>query len=171
MGIQASLTGHLVFSTLHTNDAPSAVTRMTDMGVPGYLVASSVIGVLAQRLVRVICVRCKAKYMPPESVLIDAGIPLELAKNATFARGKGCNYCQKKGFRGRIGIYELMLITTKIRELIFQNSSSQEIRKIAIKEGMDTLYIDGIRKVMSGVTTLEEVYRNAKRTEQDVITA
>jgi len=97
MGIQASLTGHLVFSTLHTNDAPSAVTRMTDMGVPGYLVASSVIGILAQRLVRVICKRCKQKYMPPESVLEAAGIPLELAKNADFARGKGCNYCQKKG--------------------------------------------------------------------------
>jgi len=171
MGIQASLTGHLVFSTLHTNDAPSAVTRMTDMGVPGYLVASSVIAVLAQRLVRVICKRCKQSYMPSESVLADAGIPLDLAKNAAFARGRGCNYCQKKGFRGRIGIYELMLITSKIREQIFSNTPTQEIRKRAISEGMSTLYVDGIRKAMNGVTTLEEVYRCAKRTEQDVIVA
>ena len=171
MGIQASLTGHLVFSTLHTNDAPSAVTRMVDMGVPGYLVASSVIAVLAQRLVRVICARCKQPHQPPESVIVDAGIPPELAKKATFMRGKGCAYCHKKGFRGRIGIYEMMMITSKVRELIFQNASSQEIRKIAISQGMKTLYVDGMYKVMKGVTTFEEVYSVAKRTEQDVITA
>jgi type IV pilus assembly protein PilB len=137
MGIQASLTGHLVFSTLHTNDAPSAVTRMVDMGVPGYL--------------------------------IDAGISMDAAKGATFAKGKGCNYCQKKGFRGRVGIYELMHITPKIRELIFANASAQEIRTVAINQGMKTLYTDGMRKVMRGVTTMEEVYRNAKRTEQDAL--
>ena len=170
MGIQASLTGHLVFSTLHTNDAPSAITRMTDMGVPGYLVASSVIGILAQRLVRVICSRCKQKHMPSEAVLADAGIPLEVAKNADMARGKGCNYCQKKGYRGRMGIYELMVVTSKIREMIFAGVSTAEVRKVAIAEGMDTLYVDGIRKVLNGVTTLDEVYRVAKRTEQDVIT-
>lgn len=169
MGIQASLTGHLVFSTLHTNDAPSAVTRMTDMGVPGYLVASSVIGVLAQRLVRVVCPKCKVVYNPPASVLEDAGIPARLAKKAQFAKGKGCSHCQKSGYRGRIGIYELMPITSKIRELIFKNESSVEIRKVAIAQGMKTLYVDGIRKVMKGITTLEEVYRNAKRTEQDDI--
>ncbi|MHB8973625.1 MAG: GspE/PulE family protein [Pirellulaceae bacterium] len=171
MGIQASLTGHLVFSTLHTNDAPSAVTRMVDMGVPGYLVASSVIAVLAQRLVRVVCNRCKHSYMPPESVLADAGISLELAKNATFARGKGCSYCQKKGYRGRLAIFEIMLVSSKIRDLIFMGATSTEIRKGAISQGMSTLYVDGMRKAMSGVTTLEEVYRVAKRTEQDVITA
>lgn len=169
MGIQASLTGHLVFSTLHTNDAPSAVTRMVDMGVPGYLVASSVIAVLAQRLVRLICVRCKQTYTPSESALVEAGISPEAAKGATFARGKGCNYCQKKGYRGRIGIYELMHITPKIRELIFANAPAQEIRSVAISQGMRTLYTDGVRKVMRGITTLEEVYRTAKRTEQDQI--
>ncbi len=168
MGIQASLTGHLVFSTLHTNDAPSAVTRMIDMGVPGYLVASSVIAIMAQRLVRVICVKCKQPFTPPESVLSDAGITRAMADAAHFARGKGCGNCQKKGFRGRIGIYELMLITAKIREMIFENASSQDLRKMAIKQGMKTLYQDGIAKVMSGITTLEEVYRVAKRTEQDV---
>jgi len=169
MGIQASLTGHLVFSTLHTNDAPSAVTRMVDMGVPGYLVASSVIAIMAQRLVRVICSRCKVPFQPPEGVLADAGITPEVAKRAQFARGKGCNYCSKKGFRGRLGIYELMLVTAKIRELIFQNASSQDLRKLAVQQGMRTLYQDGIDKVMRGITTLEEVYRVAKRTETDVI--
>ncbi len=167
MGIQASLTGHLVFSTLHTNDAPSAVTRMIDMGVPGYLVASSVIAVLAQRLVRVVCNRCKQSYMPPESVLEDAGITPEMAKNANFTRGKGCSYCQKKGYRGRMALFEIMPVTGKIRELIFANSTSTELRKMAITQGMSTLYIDGIRKAIEGVTTLEEVYRVAKRTEQD----
>ncbi len=171
MGIQASLTGHLVFSTLHTNDAPSAVTRMVDMGVPGYLVASSVIAVLAQRLVRVVCNRCKQNYTPSESVLADAGISLELAKNASFARGKGCSYCQKKGYRGRLAIFEIMMITAKIRDLIFHAATSTEIRAAAISEGMSTLYVDGIRKALTGVTTLEEVYRVAKRTEQDVIVA
>jgi type IV pilus assembly protein PilB len=168
MGIQASLTGHLVFSTLHTNDAPSAVTRMIDMGVPGYLVASSVIAIMAQRLVRVICPKCKQPYTPPESVLQESGITRAMADEANFARGKGCANCQKKGYRGRIGIYELMLITAKIREMIFENASSQELRKVAIKQGMKTLYQDGIAKVLNGITTLEEVYRVAKRTEQDV---
>lgn len=167
MGIQASLTGHLVFSTLHTNDAPSAVTRMTDMGVPGYLVASSVIAVLGQRLVRTICKRCKTTIKLPESVLIDAGIPPDLAERASFSKGKGCSYCQKSGFRGRIGIYELMVVTSRIRELMFQAKSTIEIREEAINQGMTTLYCDGIRKVMKGITTLEEVYRAAKRTEQD----
>jgi type IV pilus assembly protein PilB len=169
MGIQASLTGHLVFSTLHTNDAPSAVTRMVDMGVPNYLVASSVVAVLAQRLVRLICQRCRQPLQIPDSVLEDAGISKQLAAKATFMKGKGCANCNKGGYRGRQGIYELMLINSKIRELIFKNVSAVEIRKQAIKQGMKTLYVDGVRKVMRGVTTLEEVYRNAKRTEQDVI--
>ncbi|MEE3370030.1 MAG: GspE/PulE family protein [Planctomycetota bacterium] len=168
MGIQASLTGHLVFSTLHTNDAPSAVTRMVDMGVPGYLVASSVIAVMAQRLVRVICNRCKQSYQPSEAVLEDAGISLEDAKNANFARGKGCGYCQRKGFRGRQGIFEMMIVTSKIRELIFNNQSSVDIRKVAVKEGMQTLYLDGLEKVKAGVTTLEEVTRVSKRSEEDI---
>ncbi len=169
MGIQASLTGHLVFSTLHTNDAPSAVTRMTDMGVPNYLVASSVIAVLAQRLLRTICKRCKQQIQLPEAVLADAGISKEKAAKATFAKGKGCANCNKQGYRGRQGIYELMLVNSKIRELIFKSESSVEIRKQAINQGMKTLYIDGLMKTMAGITTLEEVYRNAKRTEQDVL--
>ena len=168
MGIQASLTGHLVFSTLHTNDAPSAVTRMVDMGVPNYLVASSVIAVLAQRLVRVICNRCKKPWQPTQAILDQAGITPEMAKNAEFSRGVGCNYCNKTGYRGRLAIFEIMKITSGIRELIFQNSSSVEIRERAIEEGMSTLYQDGLSKVIKGVTSLEEVFRIAKKTQQDV---
>ncbi|MCU0876717.1 MAG: GspE/PulE family protein [Pirellulaceae bacterium] len=169
MGIQASLTGHLVFSTLHTNDAPSAVTRMVDIGVPNYLVASSVIAVLAQRLVRLICTKCKQQNVLSEAVLRDAGIPPKLAAKANFSKGKGCSNCNKGGYRGRQGIFELMLINSKIREMIFKSVSAVEIRKQAINQGMKTLYVDGIRKVVQGVTTLDEVYRNAKRTEQDII--
>jgi type IV pilus assembly protein PilB len=167
MGIQASLTGHLVFSTLHTNDAPSAITRMVDMGVPAYMVASSVIAVLAQRLVRKICTRCKQNITLTEAALADAGIPPEMAKLGKFAKGKGCPYCQKKGYRGRIGIYELMVVNGRIRELMFKGVSDAELRAEAIKYGMTTLYCDGIRKVMNGITTLDEVYRTAKRTEQE----
>ena len=171
MGIQASLTGHLVFSTLHTNDAPSAVTRMVDMGVPAYLVGSSVIAITAQRLVRTICTRCAYEYTPKDKELELAGIPPELAEKATFRKGKGCGACQRLGYRGRTGIHELMIVTPKIREMIFDNRQSTDIRKVAIEEGMKTLYVDGIMKVLRGFTTLEEVFRVAKRTEQDDVAA
>jgi type IV pilus assembly protein PilB len=107
--------------------------------------------------------------MPSEAALLEAGIPLDAAKNADFARGKGCNYCQKKGFRGRNGIHELLIVNSRIRDLIFTAASTQDIRKQAINDGMRTLYVDGIQKAMKGITTLEEVYRVAKRGEQDVI--
>ncbi len=166
MGIQASLTGHLVFSTLHTNDAPGAITRMIDMGVPGYLVASSVIAVLAQRLVRVNCSKCKQPHTPTDSQLEAAGITPEMAANARFMKGKGCGHCGKGGYRGRLGIFELMLITNKIREQAFSGASTQEIRRAALSQGMTTLYNDGIRKVLNGTTTIEEVFRVAKKVEQ-----
>jgi type IV pilus assembly protein PilB len=169
MGIQASLTGHLVFSTLHTNDAPSAVTRMTDMGVPSYMVASSVIAVLAQRLVRKICTRCRFNLNLSDSVLEEAGIPQSVVPFAKFSKGKGCPYCQKKGYRGRIGIYELMLINARIRDMMFSAKSSAELRTEAILTGMTTLYCDGLRKVINGISTLDEVYRSAKKTEQEHI--
>jgi type IV pilus assembly protein PilB len=167
MGIQASLTGHLVFSTLHTNDAPSAISRMVDIGVPAYMVASSVIAVLAQRLVRTICPRCKVRYQPPESVIADAGLPPEMIKQAEFCRGKGCPYCGRTGYRGRIGIYELMVINNKLRELMFKGTTTKEVRTEAINNGMSTLYADGMLKVIRGITTFEEVYRVAKMTEQE----
>lgn len=165
MGIQASLTGHLVFSTLHTNDAPSAITRMVDMGVPSYLVASSVVAIVAQRLVRVVCQKCKQPHIPSAGVLESAGVSAEMAARAKFAKGKGCGNCQKQGYRGRIGIYELMLMTSKVREMAFKNASSQDIRKVAQQQGMRTLFDDGLSKAMQGITTLEEVFRVSKRTE------
>ena len=165
MGIQASLTGHLVFSTLHTNDAPGAVTRMVDMGVPAYLVAGSVVGILAQRLVRVVCPKCKQAYTPTDHELQAAGITPEMAEGATFMKGRGCNHCGGGGYRGRLGVFELMLMTSKIRELSFQGASTQEIRKAAIDYGMSTLYDDAIRKVLAGITTIEEVFRVAKKVE------
>ncbi|MCA9100119.1 MAG: GspE/PulE family protein [Pirellulales bacterium] len=167
MGIQASLTGHLVFSTLHTNDAPGAITRMVDMGVPAYLVASSVIAVMAQRLVRVNCKKCKQPYTPREAELKEAGITPEMAEGATFMRGRGCGHCGRSGYRGRLGIFEMMLMTGPIRELAFKGASTQEIRKVAIEKGMSTLYADGVTKVLKGITTIDEVYRVAKRTSKD----
>ena len=167
MGIQASLTGHLVFSTLHTNDAPSAISRLTDIGVPGYLVASSVIAVLAQRLVRVICDRCMQPLEYPPEVLKQAGLTAEMLAGAKLMKGEGCNHCNRSGYRGRIAVYEIMRLTSTIRELIFQNASTAKIRDLAIEQGMTTLYQDGLQKVVDGITTLEEVYRVTKRTEQD----
>ncbi len=167
MGIQASLTGHLVFSTLHTNDAPSAITRLIDMGVPSYLVSSSVIAIMAQRLVRVVCQKCKQPYTPSDASLESAGITAEMAAKATFMKGKGCGHCQGGGYRGRLGLFELMLMSSKVRDLTFHEAPTAQIRRAAITEGMKTLYQDGIMKVMKGITTLEEVLRVAKQTEDD----
>jgi type IV pilus assembly protein PilB len=163
MGIQASLTGHLVFSTLHTNDAPSAITRMVDMGVPAYLVAGSVIGIMAQRLVRVVCPKCKQPYSPRPQELEAAGISPEQAASANFMKGRGCNHCGQSGYRGRLGVFELLTMTSRIREMAFQGAPAQEIRREAVKGGMTTLYDDGIRKVLDGISTVEEVFRVAKR--------
>jgi type IV pilus assembly protein PilB len=165
MGIQASLTGHLVFSTLHTNDAPGAVTRMIDMGVPAYLVASSVVAVLAQRLVRVTCTRCKQPFTPPDSQLQTAGITEEMMKTATFMKGRGCVNCQKSGYKGRLGIFELMVMNNKIRELAFQGASTTDIRRMAVSTGMKMMWDDGILKAMKGITSLDEVFRVAKKPE------
>jgi type IV pilus assembly protein PilB len=138
---------------------------MIDMGVPAYLVAGSVIAVLAQRLVRVVCSKCKQPYAPRENELLAAGITPEQAASANFMKGRGCNHCSGSGFRGRLGIFELMLMTSKIRELTFQGASTQNIRKEALKSGMSTLYDDGIRKVLEGITTIEEVFHVAKQVE------
>jgi type IV pilus assembly protein PilB len=165
MGIQASLTGHLVFSTLHTNDAPSAITRMIDMGVPAYLVASSVVAVLAQRLVRVNCKNCKQPHEPLESEIQSAGFTKEQLANATFMKGRGCAKCQKRGYKGRMGIFELMVLNNKIRELAFQGAATQDIRRAAVAGGMRVMFEDGLGKVLNGTTTLDEVFRVAKQSE------
>jgi type IV pilus assembly protein PilB len=157
--IQASLTGHLVFSTLHTNDAPSAVTRLVDMGVQPFLVASSVMAVLAQRLIRKVCPKCKARIEPPAHILQGMGLRPEIAKKANFVKGKGCANCNKTGYRGRMGIYELMLMTSQIREMTFKGDSTLNLRRVARKQGMRTLFEDGMIKAIKGLTTLEEVLR------------
>jgi type IV pilus assembly protein PilB len=165
MGIQASLTGHLVFSTLHTNDAPGAITRMIDMGVPAYLVASSVVAVLAQRLVRVVCPKCKQPHQPLDSQIQEAGITEEQLKSATFMKGRGCINCQKSGYKGRLGVFELMVMNNKIRELAFQGAATQDIRRAAVSTGMTVMFEDGVQKALRGITTLDEVFRVTKKTE------
>jgi len=157
IAVHAALTGHLVFSTLHTNDAPGALTRLIDMGVEPFLVSSSVIGVLAQRLVRVICPECKEEYHPPNSLLEQLG--LKKSEGIKFYRGKGCLTCRETGYLGRTGIFELLIMNEEIAELVVAKATSRDIRKVAIKNGMETLQEDGIRKVLSGITTLEEVLR------------
>lgn len=157
--IQASLTGHLVFSTLHTNDAPSALTRLIDIGVQPFLVASSIIGIMGQRLVRKVCPKCRQKYEPAPHLLKSLGIRPEVAAKANFLRGKGCNYCNKTGYRGRLAIYELMMMTSQVREMTFKGESTQVVRKMARKQGMRTLFEDGMIKALKGITTIDEVLR------------
>ena len=155
--MQASLTGHLVMSTVHTNDAPGAVTRLVDMGVEPFLVASSLIGVLAQRLVRTICPKCPEDYEPTPEEL--RGIGLDPSKVKTLRRGRGCSHCQQSGYRGRLGIYELMLIDDEIRKLILKNVDSGSLKARAKEKGMRTLLEDGADKVLAGITTCEEISR------------
>ena len=161
--IQASLTGHLVFSTLHTNDAPSAITRLVDIGIQPFLVASSVLAIMAQRLVRKVCPKCKVRYEPPAHILMGMGIKPEIAKKANFMKGKGCANCNKTGYRGRMGIYELMTMTAQVREMTFKGESTQNVRKLARKQGMHTLFEDGMIKALKGLTTIEEVMRITQR--------
>src|SRR4051794_35077165 len=157
--IQASLTGHLVFSTLHTNDAPSAVTRLVDIGVQPFLVASSVMAIMAQRLVRKVCPKCRQRYEPPAHLLQGLGLRPEIAKKANFMKGKGCSNCNKSGYRGRMGIYELMGMTSQIRDMTFKGEPTQNIRKMARKQGMRTLFEDGMIKALKGLTTIDEILR------------
>jgi general secretion pathway protein E/type IV pilus assembly protein PilB len=159
IAINASLTGHLVFSTLHTNDAPSAVTRLIDIGVKPFLVASSTRALMAQRLVRKICKKCAAPYMPPESELRSLNIDPTKIEKANFMKGKGCSDCSKTGCRGRMGIFEVFLISDEARKLIYEKVPSSVLRVQAREMGMRTLREDGARKVVAGLTTTEEVIR------------
>lgn len=163
VAIQAALTGHLVLSTLHTNDAPEAVTRLMDIGVEPYLISSSVIGVLAQRLIRTICPNCKVAYQTDPSILAELGEDFSKSKEAiTLYRGKGCKNCKGSGYRGRTGIFELLVVNEKIKQLISQKASTQIIRQAALETtGMVSLREDGLKKVWKGMTTLEEVDRVA----------
>jgi type II secretory ATPase GspE/PulE/Tfp pilus assembly ATPase PilB-like protein len=158
IAIQAALTGHLVFSTLHTNDAPGAITRLQDMGVEPYLVASVLEGVMAQRLVRRICTACRITDEPSAADLDALGIEKPITPASLF-RGKGCDQCRGTGYRGRTGIYELFAISEEIRSLILRRAPSRDIRRHAIDEGMVTLRLDGWAKACAGVTTIEEILR------------
>lgn len=157
IAIQASLTGHLVFSTLHTNDAPSAVTRLIDIGIEPFLVSSAVRAIIAQRLVRVLCPVCKREEAPTAKELLEMG--LGEGDAAVVNRAVGCAECMQTGYRGRTSIYEFMPLTERVQDLVVRTSDANQIRKLALEEGMRTLRQDGIRLVLSGVTTLDEVMR------------
>ena len=159
IAIRASLTGHLVFSTLHTNDAPSAFTRLIDMGIEPFLVASSVEAVLAQRLVRTICPKCKEEQKVDPDYLARVGFPADEIATAKFWRGKGCEACRQLGYQGRMGIYELLLVNEAVRPLILNRAPATTIAQKAIQHGMRTLRMDGWNKVRAGQTTIEEVLR------------
>ena len=157
IAINASLTGHMVFSTLHTNDAPSSVSRLIDMGVKPFLVSASLRAALAQRLVRSICQNCKEPYTPSANELSILGVSEEQASSATFMHGAGCDKCGDSGFRGRKGVFEIFVVNQEIEEMIYHNVSIVELRKKSREMGMRTMREDGFRKVLAGVTTLDEV--------------
>jgi general secretion pathway protein E/type IV pilus assembly protein PilB len=159
IAINASLTGHLVFSTLHTNDAPSAVTRLIDIGVKPFLVASSTRALMAQRLVRKVCKQCAAPYVPTEAEMRQLNLDGANTQGATFQRGKGCSNCSNTGYRGRFGIFEIFVIDDDARKLIYEKVSSSVLRTRAREMGMRTLREDGVRKVLAGLTTPDEVIR------------
>ncbi|RKY03969.1 MAG: type II secretion system protein GspE [Spirochaetes bacterium] len=159
IAIQASLTGHLVFSTLHTNDAAGAVTRLLDMGIEPFLVSSSVCGILAQRLVRVLCDNCRIPYNPSKEELTELGLNYRILGEKVFFKSNGCSKCMGTGFKGRTGIFELFVVDDEIQPLIMQKADSNILKKVAIKNGMTTLKQDGAEKVIQGITTVEEVLR------------
>ncbi|MCW5829265.1 MAG: type II secretion system ATPase GspE [Deltaproteobacteria bacterium] len=159
IAIHASLTGHLVFSTLHTNDSASSIARLVDMGIEPFLVASSVLGIMAQRLARRLCPDCKEAYSPPDAELAELGIKRSQLVDGKLYRAKGCDKCQHTGYRGRTGIYELLVISDTIREHVMKGSHAALIKKTAQAEGLTTLREDGIRKIIDGVTTTAEIMR------------
>ncbi len=161
IAIQAALTGHLVLSTLHTNDAPSTTTRLIDMGVEPFLISASVIGALAQRLGRTLCGNCKEPYQPRRDMLLSFGFDPDLPENRdqVFYHGVGCEACRHTGYRGRTGIFELMIMTPELQEMVVRRASHQDIKEAAIAQGMQTLKIDAFNKVLKGITDVEEITR------------
>lgn len=160
IAIQAALTGHMVFSTLHTNDAPGAITRLVDIGVKPFLVASSIIGIMAQRLVRRICSKCKTEHANPDYFKLEAiGISQEMLKGVKIYRGAGCDKCNGTGYKGRMGVFEIMVMDSRLREMAFNGAGTHELRQQARNSGMLSLQEDGVQKVLSGQTTYEEILR------------
>ena len=161
IAVKAALTGHLVLSTLHTNDAPGAITRMIDMGIEPFLVSSSVLMVCAQRLLRKVCPHCKEAFEVPPDVIKRIGMSQEEVASSTFCRGRGCSRCKNTGFSGRVPILEVLAITEVLREEILHSASAKTLRDLALKEGMSTLMQAGLRKAKAGLTSLDEVLRVA----------
>ncbi|MCB1077212.1 MAG: Flp pilus assembly complex ATPase component TadA, partial [Verrucomicrobiae bacterium] len=159
IAIQASLTGHLVFSTLHTNDAAGAVTRLIDMGCEPFLVAATLEAVLGQRLLRRICNDCKVAYRPSEAVLEQIGLRLSDIGGNSFYTGRGCEKCNDTGYRGRQGLFELLDVTDPIRELVTERASAVVLKQKAVELGMQSLREDGLRNIFEGITTIEEVLK------------
>jgi type IV pilus assembly protein PilB len=159
IAIRAALTGHLVFSTLHTNDAPSTVTRLQDMGIPPFLISSSLLMVIGQRLVRRICLECREGVSVPVSALIDIGFPPDEAESVQIYTGKGCSACAQTGFKGRIAVHEVMWLTPEVQEAIVRQRPASELKELAVKGGMRTLRQSGLHKVATGLTTIDEVLR------------
>ena len=159
IAIQAALTGHLVFSTLHTNDAPSAITRLRDMGVQPFLITATVEAILAQRLVRRICAECRTQFEPSDELLMELQLPLAQARKYKFYYGRGCQRCNNTGYKGRCGIYELLDVTDDIRDLVAENASVDDIRNLGRSQGMTTLRESGLKLIFDGMTTIDEVVR------------
>ncbi len=159
ISVQASLTGHLVFTTLHTNDAPSAVARLLDLGMEAFLLTATLEAVIAQRLVRRICSHCKAEYKPSEEQLMELELTPDDVGDRVFYYGKGCDYCNNTGYRGRLGIFEIMVMDDHIRELIMRHASSSVLRRESVKRGMRTLRESGLLAIYDGITTIDEVVR------------
>lgn len=163
IAIQASLTGHLVMSTLHTNDAPGSITRLVNMGVEPFLIVSTLEAVIAQRLIRVICKNCRERYYPDQKMLEEINLTKEELKDMVFYRGKGCSQCNKNGYKGRTGIYELLTVTENVKPLIMEKAQTSVLREAARKAGMTTLREDGLKKVREGITTIEEIVRETQQ--------
>ena len=159
IAVQSSLTGHMVFSTLHTNDAPSAITRLRDMGVPAFLITATVEAILAQRLVRRICTECRTQFAPSDELLMELQLPLNTARKYKFYYGKGCPRCNNSGYKGRIGIYEFLIMSDEIRDAIAAEASGDDIRDIARQQGMTTLREAGLKLIFDGFTTIDEIVR------------
>jgi type IV pilus assembly protein PilB len=166
ISVQASLTGHLVFSTLHTNDAPSAIARLLDLGIEPFLVTATLEGIVAQRLVRKICLNCKTVYTPAEEQLMELELRPEEVQGKTFYYGKGCEICNNTGYKGRLGLYEIMLLDDEMRDMIIKHASTQVLRLEAKKRGMRTLRQSGLMAIYDGVTSIEEVVRETIMEEE-----
>lgn len=159
VAIRAALTGQLVFTSIHSNDAPGTITRLIDMGVEPFLVGSAVEGAIAQRLVRKICPKCKEPYLPPEKLMLE----LQLPSDAKFFRGKGCSHCRNTGYSGRIGIFEVLRTNDEIRDLVITRPTTTALRNLGRKQGMHTLWEDGINKILAGITTIDEIMRETEK--------